>query len=41
MFEIFIENTPETGLDEASKIILNHPFTLFGELCLEKKIRNV
>ena len=36
LFEVFIKNTPETGLDEPSKIILNHPFTVFKELCLEK-----
>lgn len=28
-FEVFIENTPETGLDEPSKIVLNHPYTVF------------
>jgi hypothetical protein len=25
LFEVFIQNTPETGLDEPSKIVLNHP----------------
>ena len=38
LFEVFIENTPETGLDEPSKIILNHPFTVFRELRLEKRL---
>ena len=38
LFEVFIENTPETGLDEPSKIVLNHPFTVFRELRLEKKL---
>src|SRR4051812_13382332 len=37
LFEVFIENVPENGLDEPSKIILNHPFTIFRELRLEKK----
>ena len=36
LFEVFIKNIPETGLDEPSKIILNHPFTVFRELRLEK-----
>ena len=36
LFEVFIKNTPETGLDEPSKIVLNHPFTVFRELRLEK-----
>jgi mRNA-degrading endonuclease toxin of MazEF toxin-antitoxin module len=38
LFEVFIENTPENGLVEPSKIILNHPFTLFKKLRLEKKL---
>src|SRR6185312_4129934 len=38
LFEVFIKNTPETGLDEPSKIVLNHPFTVFKELRLEKKL---
>src|SRR3954466_7781571 len=38
LFEVFIKNTPETGLDEPSKIILNHPFTVFRELRLEKRL---
>jgi len=38
LFEVFIENSPETGLDEPSKIILNHPFTVFRELRLEKRL---
>ncbi|CAI2199373.1 20309_t:CDS:2, partial [Funneliformis geosporum] len=36
LFEIFIKNTPETGLVEPSKIVLNHPFSVFKELRLEK-----
>jgi len=35
LFEVFIENTPETGLDYPSKILLNYPFTL------DKKLRLV
>jgi len=38
LFEVFIKNTPETGLDESSKIVLNHPFTVFKELRLEKRL---
>jgi hypothetical protein len=38
LFEVFIQNTPETGLDEPSKIVLNHPFTIFKELRLEKRL---
>ena len=38
LFEVFIKNTPETGLDYPSKILLNYPFTLDKELRLEKKI---
>ncbi|KLL02349.1 MAG: PemK family transcriptional regulator [Mycoplasmataceae bacterium RC_NB112A] len=37
-FEVYIENTPETGLNEPNKIILNHPFTVFKELSLKKKL---
>ena len=36
LFEVFIENTLENGLDEASKIIVNYPFTIFKKLRLEK-----
>ncbi|CFW93009.1 Putative Plasmid maintenance toxin/Cell growth inhibitor (fragment) [endosymbiont DhMRE of Dentiscutata heterogama] len=38
LFEVYIESTPETGLDGPSKIVLNHPFTVFKELRLEKKL---
>ena len=38
LFEVFIKNTPETGLDEPSKIVLNHPFTVFKKLRLEKHL---
>lgn len=38
LFEVFIKNTPETGLDYPSKILFNYPFTLDKELRLEKKI---
>lgn len=37
IFEVFIENTPETGLDYPSKILLNYPFALEKELRLEKE----
>jgi hypothetical protein len=36
LFEVFIKNTSETGLDEPSKIVLNHPFTIFRKLRLKK-----
>jgi mRNA-degrading endonuclease toxin of MazEF toxin-antitoxin module len=38
LFEVLIGKTPETGLDEPSKIVLNHPFTIFKELRLEKRL---
>ena len=38
LFEVFIKNTLETGLDEPSKIVLNHPFTVFRKLRLEKRL---
>ena len=37
-FEVFINNTPENGLDKPSKIVLNYPFTFFKELRLEKRL---
>ncbi|WNE40520.1 MAG: Endoribonuclease MazF9 [Mycoplasmataceae bacterium] len=36
LFEVFIRNTPETGLDCSSKILLNYPFTIDRELRLLK-----
>ena len=38
LFEVFIKNIPETGLDEPSKIVFNHPFTVFRKLRLEKRL---
>ena len=38
LFEVFINNTPETGLDKPSKILLNSPFAIFKELRLEKRL---
>jgi len=38
LFEVFIDSTSETGLDEPSKIVLNHPFTIFKELRLKKRL---
>lgn len=38
LFEVFILNTPENGLAEPSKIVLNRPFTVFRELRLEKRL---
>jgi hypothetical protein len=38
LFEVFIKDTSETGLDEPSKIVLNHPFTVYKELRLKKRL---
>lgn len=38
LFEVFIQNSPENGLAEPSKIVLNRPFTVFRELRLEKRL---
>ena len=38
LFEVFVQNTPENGLTEPSKIVLNRPFTVFRELRLEKRL---
>jgi len=38
LVEVFVKNTPETGLDYPSKILLNYPFTLDKDLRLEKKL---
>ena len=38
LVEVFIKNTPETGLDYPSKILLNYPFTLDKDLRLEEKL---
>jgi hypothetical protein len=38
LFEVFIKNTPENGLDEPSKILFNHPFTVFRKLRLKKRL---
>ncbi|MCE8169699.1 MAG: type II toxin-antitoxin system PemK/MazF family toxin [Candidatus Moeniiplasma glomeromycotorum] len=36
--EVFIKNTPETGLDEPSKILCDSPFTWNGGLRFEKRL---
>jgi mRNA-degrading endonuclease toxin of MazEF toxin-antitoxin module len=38
-FEAFIDNTPETGLDEPSKILGNYPHTIYKNLRLVGKKR--
>lgn len=38
-FEVFIENTPETGLDEPSKILGNYHHTIYKKLRLVGKKR--
>jgi hypothetical protein len=35
-----VENMPETGLDELSKVQLNYPFTIDKELRLVEKQRS-
>jgi hypothetical protein len=37
-FEVHIENTPETGLDYPSKILVGYSFTIYKELRLIKKL---
>jgi len=39
--EVFLDNTPETGLDKPSKIVCDSPFTWNKGLRLEKKIGKV
>jgi hypothetical protein len=39
IFEVFIQNTPETGLDEPSKICCNYLHTVNKELRLIDKQR--
>ncbi|RHZ36035.1 type II toxin-antitoxin system PemK/MazF family toxin [endosymbiont GvMRE of Glomus versiforme] len=36
-FEVFIENTPETGLDFPSKLLCNYPHTIYKKLRLADK----
>ena len=36
--EVFIKNTPETGLDEPSKILCDSPFTWDKGICFEKRL---
>jgi len=38
-FEVFIENSLETGLDESSKILGNYPHTIYKKLRLVGKER--
>lgn len=38
LFEVFIKNTKENGLDEPSKVVVNHPFTVFKKLRLKKRL---
>ncbi|CAG8465770.1 22866_t:CDS:2 [Gigaspora margarita] len=40
-FEIFINNTSETGLEQPSKMIVNHPYAIFKELRLVKYLGKV
>ena len=37
-FEVFIENTPETGLDYPSKILIGYSFTIYKGLRLIKRL---
>ena len=36
-FEVYIKNSPKTGLDKPSKILCNYPFTIDKELRLEER----
>lgn len=35
-FQVYIENTPEAGLDKPSKILLNYPYTIKKQLRLKE-----
>jgi mRNA-degrading endonuclease toxin of MazEF toxin-antitoxin module len=37
-FEVYIENTPETGLDYPSKILVGYSFTIYRELRLIERL---
>ena len=37
-FEVYIENTPETGLDYPSKILVGYSFTVYKELRLIERL---
>ncbi|RIA82826.1 plasmid maintenance toxin/Cell growth inhibitor [Glomus cerebriforme] len=37
-FEVFINNTPETGLEKPSKVIVSYSFTIYKQLRLIKKL---
>ena len=39
LFEVFTKNTPETGLDEPSKVLCNYPHTIYKRLRLVGKKR--
>ena len=38
-FEVFVDNTPETGLDYPSKLLCNYPHTIYKKLRLVDKQR--
>nr|CAG8493088.1 5790_t:CDS:2 [Entrophospora candida] len=40
-FEVFVESTPETGLDYPSKILTGYAFAVYKELRLVKKLGKV
>jgi len=37
-FEVYIKNTPETGLDYPSKILVGYSFTIYRELRLIERL---
>lgn len=41
LWEVFVDNTPETGLEEPSKIIVNRPYAVFKELRLIKRLGEI
>ena len=40
-FEVFIKNTPETGLDHSSKILVGYSFAIYKELRLIERLGEV
>jgi mRNA-degrading endonuclease toxin of MazEF toxin-antitoxin module len=37
-FEVYVENTPETGLEKPSKILVSYSFTIHSKLRLIKRL---
>lgn len=41
LVEVYVKNTPETGLDEPSKVQMNYPFNVDKELRLVERLGKV